>query len=401
MHQRGIGLILLVAHGDAGVGLRVGPGVEEIFGVVTRRSRQYPPPAGIGPRLVAVFSLEFRHLERRGEGRLVGERNLGPAGLAFLGGDDDYAVGSARTVKRRCRRTGEDGHGFDVVRVEVRDAFAAGLRLEFALDFAVVIVEKGHAVHYVEGIVAAADGFQTAEHHARGAADARCRGVDDRTRNLAVQRIHQIDILYDADILGADLLGIVAERLFRTFDTEGRYDHGIHGLRLLVECEVNLRAIPYGDLYGAESQVIDDQDGVLGRGGYLQRIVSVGSRTRADSRPFDDDGRSDDGVALCVEDLAGNVSGLCANLLPARREHDVRAVDAVCHIGSLHHLRQGGLDRRVGAGDADSLGNVYIRVDGEKVTGLFFDGIDDLFHRNVRHLNRNPGRSRLGESRRG
>lgn len=401
MHQRGVGLILLVTHGDAGVGLRVGCRVEEILRVVGRRSCQFPPPAGVGSRLVAVFGLELRHFERRGEGRLVGERNLGPAGLSLLGGDHDHAVCGARSVKRRRRGAGEHGHGFDVVRVEVRETLAAGLRLEFALYFAVVIVEEGNAVHHVEGVVAAADGFQTAKHHACGAADARCRRIDDRTCDFTVQRIHQIDVLHDADILRTHLLGVVAECLFRALDAEGRYDHGVYGLRLFVQREIDLRAIPHGDLYGAEAQIIDDQHGVPGRRGYLQRIVSAGSGARADGRSLDDDGRSDDRVALCVENLAGNRSGLCAHLFADRREHDIRSVDAIGHVGSFDHLRQCGLDGGVRAGDADFLGNVHVRVDGEKITGLFFDGVDHLFHRNVRHRDRDPGRSRLGKNRDG
>ena len=401
MHQRGVGLILLVTYGDAGVGLRVGCRVEEILRVVGRRSCQFPPPAGVGSRLVAVFGLELRHFERRGEGRLVGERNLGPAGLSLLGGDHDHAVCGARSVKRRRRGAGEHGHGFDVVRVEVRETLAAGLRLELALYLAVVIVEEGNAVHHIEGVVAAADGFQTAKHHAGGAADARCRRIDDRTCDFTVQRIHQIDVLHDADILRTHLLGVVAERLFRALDAEGSYDHGVYGLRLFVQREIDLRAIPHGDLYGAEAQIIDDQHGVPGRGGYLQRVVSAGSGARADGRSLDDDGRSDDRVALCVENLAGNRSGLCAHLFADRREHDIRSVDAVGHVGSFDHLRQCGLDGGVRAGDADFLGNVHVRVDGEEITGLFFDGVDHPFHRDVRHRDRDPGRCRLGKSRDG
>ena len=401
MHQRGVGLILLVTYGDAGVGLRVGRRVEEILRVIGRRCRQYPPPAGIGSRLVAVFGLELRHFERRGEGRLVGERNLGPAGLSLLGGDHDHAVRRARSVKRRRRGAGEHGHGFDVVRVEVRETLAAGLRLEFALYLAVVIVEEGNSVHHVEGVVAADDGFQTAKHYAGGAADARCRRIDDRACDFTVQRIHQIDVLHDADILRTHLLGVVAERLFRALDAEGRYDHGVYGLRLFVQREIDLRAISDGDLYGAEAQIIDDQYGVSSRGGYLQQVVSVGSGAHADGRPFDDDGRSDNGVSLCVENLAGNESGLCAHLFADRREHDVRGVDAVSHVGSFDHLRQCGLDGGIRARDADLLGNVHVRVDGEEITGLFFDGVNHPFHRNVRHRDRDPGRCRLGKSRDG
>ena len=67
-------------------------------------------------------------------------------------------------------------------------------------------------------VVAADDGFQTAKHYAGGAADARCRRIDDRACDFTVQRIHQIDVLHDADILRTHLLGVVAERLFRALD---------------------------------------------------------------------------------------------------------------------------------------------------------------------------------------
>ena len=250
-------------------------------------------------------------------------------------------------------------------------------------------------------VVAADDGFQTAKHYAGGAADARCRRIDDRACDFTVQRIHQIDVLHDADILRTHLLGVVAERLFRALDAEGRYDHGVYGLRLFVQREIDLRAISDGDLYGAEAQIIDDQYGVSSRGGYLQQVVSVGSGAHADGRPFDDDGRSDNGVSLCVENLAGNESGLCAHLFADRREHDVRGVDAVSHVGSFDHLRQCGLDGGIRARDADLLGNVHVRVDGEEITGLFFDGVNHPFHRNVRHRDRDPGRCRLGKSRDG
>ena len=77
-------------------------------------------------------------------------------------------------------------------------------------------------------------------------ADATGRRVDRHTGDLAAERVDEVDVLVGHDVLGVDLLHVVRQRLFRTFDTESRNHDRIHIHRRLPERKGDVGAAAYG-----------------------------------------------------------------------------------------------------------------------------------------------------------
>lgn len=118
-----------------------------------------------------------RYEERR---RNVDARGLVAA--AFLGGDDDDAVGCAGSVDGRCRGVFQDGDVLDVGRVETGDRHVVKvvdvfLRRPVRGD---VVAFERHAVQHPQRIGVAVQRHRTADFNLAGSAGAPVVGVDVR-----------------------------------------------------------------------------------------------------------------------------------------------------------------------------------------------------------------------------
>ena len=167
------------------------------------------------------------------------------ARLAALGRDDDGTVGGIRTVECRSGRTVQHRHRLDVLGVDIGDGIGRTLRGELRAAVA-GRREHRHAVDYVEGVRSLRNRLLTTHDDPRCAADATGRRVDRHTGDLAAERVDEVDVLVGHDVLGVDLLHVVRQRLFRTFDTERRNHDRIHIHRRLPERKGDVGAAAYG-----------------------------------------------------------------------------------------------------------------------------------------------------------
>jgi hypothetical protein len=109
-------------------------------------------------------------------------------------------------------------------------------------------VHERNTVDHVEDVVVALDGFSTAHHHAGGAANAAGASVDGHTSNLSVERVYEIDILPPEEFLGGDLLYVVTQSFFLTFDTESRDHDFVDGYGGSRQFDVEMGLSRVGDL---------------------------------------------------------------------------------------------------------------------------------------------------------
>ena len=296
----------LVAFGTGGKAHRVGlveSGLEEIRGIVRSRRGEFAAPAHHRLDFArAVGVLEFGHHEGMGEGRRVRIVDPHAALLALLGGDEDHTVGALSPVEGRSRGTRKDRHGLDVVGVDVRHAVRPHvIALQAVVIRAEADVRHRNTVDHIEGVVVLVERFGTAHYHAGRAADARRRGVDLHTGDLAVEGIHEVGVLNRNDVLGFHLLDVVRERLFLTFDTEGRHHHVIQRDGRFDHRDTEIGAASHSDLLRFAAQIIDHEHRVLHRSGNLQSETAVDIGADTDRRTFDNDRRADNGLSVCIE----------------------------------------------------------------------------------------------------
>ena len=170
-----------------------------------------------------VTVLKLRHHEGREELRLarIGHPEL--SGLPLLRRDHDGTVRRTRPVKSRRRGARQHRDRLNVLGVQVRNGFRGTPRIELRAAPASDVVHR-NAVDHIEGVRRLEDRLRTAHDNLRGAADTRRRGVDRHTGDLARQRVHEVGVLDHRDVRRRDLLHVVREGLFLTFDAEGRHN---------------------------------------------------------------------------------------------------------------------------------------------------------------------------------
>jgi len=386
---RNVGLVPVVARRERDVVLHEHTRVEEVGRVERRGLREFFAPAGVDADFVAVRVLEFGHQKRAGESRIVADRDFGFPRTALSGIDEHYAVGCRRTVKRRGRRSRQHVHRLDVLRVDVRDALAAGKSV-FAVHRAAGDVENRHAVDHVEGVVVTRNGLGAAHHYTRGAADAARAGVDRNAGHLARERIHEVGVLDDVHIFAFHALNIIRKGLFRTLDTQRRDHHGVKRLRAFLHADLDAGARICGDLDAFVAQI----------GGYQHvarldaehepaRNVGRGSARGA----FDQNAHADQRHAVLVRDAARDhvvTTGLL--LRPLLREDDLVVADVVSDVSPGENRIQNRPDVARRIIDRNAARTVYGLVVVEKrIVGVLLDVIHDFVDGRARKMHSAPG----------
>ena len=237
---------------------------------------------------------------------------------AFLGGDDDDAVGCAGSVDGRCRGVFQDGDVLDVGRVETGDRHVVKvvdvfLRRPVRGD---VVAFERHAVQHPQRIGVAVQRHRTADFNLAGSARSACCGgrcqTCDRTREHLVDARHAVacdvrhfDIgdrrgqlaLLDALVTRYhDGVHLVVGR--REVDREVAFSRNIQGLCFVTE-------VADHDFFDAYGQFESEASLFVGDGSL--RVVILGLSLF---------GRDEDGGAYqrrtvgAVEDLAGDLPGL-------------------------------------------------------------------------------------------
>ena len=398
---REIGLVALRAARDRdGVG-GVESRLEEVARIVGGRRVELRAPAhrrGGGARAVGV--LEVGHHERGREGGVVREVHADASCRSFLRRDEDDAVGALRTVERGGRRAREHRHGLDVLRIEVGDAFEVAAVGGFVDAFGLRRPQVGHrdAVDDVQCVVVAADRLHAPHHHARGTARSGGACVDLQSGDLTGQRIDEVGVLDRIDHFAADFLDVVCQRFLLLPDAEGRHDHRVEHLVLLLQDD--LQGLPR---HGNFQRLVADQrdDEYVARPGLRQDEVAVHIDGRAGRRAFDDDAGADQSYSLSVSDGAGNSPpplGARGRLRNGFfREDDVFVLDRVGDVRTVEESVQHGRQRLVCDVERDAARPIDVGVIiDERIPRLLPDGAEHFRNGFVLRLNGYAERLRLG-----
>ncbi len=181
--------------------------------------------------------------------------------LARLVSDHDDAVGTAGTVQGVRGGVLQDGHGLDVIRVDV-----------------VQVTLVRSAVHDEERLLAGADRAESADsdrrRRARGA-----RGVGQlHAGYLTGQCLSDVRSLYFGDIIRFDDAGRTGEGLFLGL-TESDHDHIVDALRVLLQYHLQIGLAVDGDHLALVTDERNHQITVH-RGTQSKLSGDVGRRTR-------------------------------------------------------------------------------------------------------------------------
>ena len=305
---------------------------------VDRRSRH----RSVAARAVTV--LELRHHEGRQELRLARIGHLELSGLPLLRRDHDGAVRRTRPVKSRRRSARQHRDRLDVLGVQVRNGLRGTPRIEFRAAPASDVVHR-NAVDHIEGIRRLEDRLRTAHDNLRGTADTRRRGVDRHTGDLARQRVHEVGVLDHRDVRRRDLLDVVREGLFLTFDAEGRH-HDLFDLRggfAQRYVEVRARADRHTGRFTAQIADLQLPEGRRGRDLQFETAPGVGRDPHGGS-PHDDR-CPDHRASRSIEHPACNP---CGSGLRFFGKDDIGLLEIILDRRALHHLIQHFADRPVG-----------------------------------------------------
>ena len=216
-------------------------------------------PTGFAVEVLAVtggITLGEDILELRTGGHLVNTDGLGhgdaetAGALTTLGGDDDGAVQTAGAVQGRSGRTLQDGHGLEVVRVQVLQGVTVVQVIGIPVSGRVHdIVVEDDAVHDEDRLVVLTEGGGAADEDLVAAEHTTVGGVDLDTGDLTLQggdRVDQVRV----ELVALDLGHCVAQGLLVAADTESG-DHGaFQHLRVLSEDHVDGTARPRDGLGG-------------------------------------------------------------------------------------------------------------------------------------------------------
>lgn len=381
---RNVGLVPVVARRERDVVLHERTRVEEVGRVERRGLREFFAPAGVDADFVAVRVLEFGHHKRAGESRIVADRDFGFPRTALSGVDEHYAVGCRRTVKRRGRRSRQHVHRLDVLRVDVRDALAAGKSV-FAVHRAAGDVENRHTVNHVEGVVVARNRLGAAHHHAGGTTDAARAGIDRDAGHLASERIHEVGVLDDVHIFALHALHIIGQGLFRALDTQRRDHHGIERLGAFLHADLDAGARIGGDLDAFVAQIGGHQ--------HVARFDAKHEPARNIGRgaargAFDQNAHADQRHAVLVGNTArDHVVPAGLFLRPLLREDDLVVADVIPDVGSGENRIENHPDVARRIIDRNAARTVYgLVVVEERIVGMLLDIIHDLVDGRARKM---------------
>ena len=320
--------------------------LEEIIGRITGlRSRgEFRAPAvdgGTRARTVqpgSVAVLKLRQHEGIQKLRVARKRHLQGADLSFFRGNHHGTVGCIRTVEGSGCRTRQHRNRLDILRVQVGNRLRGTLRIELRTASAAEVVHR-NTVDDVQGVRRLRDGLVTAQHHLRGAAHARRRGVDRHAGHLARQRVHEVGILHGGNLLGSDLLNIVRKGFLFAFDAEGRHDYlfNLRGRFAERHSERSPRADRNRGRFVAQ---VTHLEGLRGRrGGHLQREASLGIRRDTQRGAPHDHRGADDRLSIGIGHAAGNRNWPCrCGLLFINK--DAASVDIVTDVERSEQLIQ-------------------------------------------------------------
>ena len=217
---------------------------------------------------------------------MAGEREFGlGVETALLGRDEHHAAGRTRTVDRRSAGVLDDLDGLDVVQVVV------------------AVVVAGHAVDD-EQRVQAVDRPDAADHDIRTAARLAAGLRDHHAGHLTLQSLSHgtgRNVLEIIRFHGSDRTRQIRFRLRSVTHN----DHVVQPFGLFFEDDLQFIAVQYREFQALVTDIGDEQGRTRGD---LQRkgTVRTGDRTAHGRSILDDNGGTDERVAVFVRHLAGN-----------------------------------------------------------------------------------------------
>ena len=344
-------------------------------------------PLPVQTRAVAV--LELRQHEGVQKLRVARERHLQGPGLSLFRRDHHRTVRRLGTVEGRGRSARQHRDRLDILRVQVGNRLRSTARIELRAASAAEVVHR-NTVDDVQGVRRLRDGLVTAQHHLRGTAHARRRGVDGHTGHLARERIHEVGILDQRDVRGLDLLDIVREGLLLTLDAEGRH-HDRLNLRGRFP-ERHRERGPRTDRHrGRLVAQIAHLEGLRGgRSGNLQREAPLGIGRNTQRGAANNHRGADNRLPLGIGHAARDRHRTLFRGICTPEQQNIGSFDRIGDIRTADHLVEGFLQGFVLNVNRDQLVGIYIVSDTEKIAGLSFDCADDLFHFHPISPNGNP-----------
>ena len=339
----------------------------------------------------AVYILEIGPVTRLVEGYRGGKSNPDALLLAArLGRNDDGAVGGARSVKRRCSRAFQHRDRLHVVGIDVTGAIAVVDRgvvrfVRTRRRIGIHTAADGHTVdHEQSRIVVIRERALAAQRDTDRSAGSCGRLVEIQTGNLTGHTAQPTAAGIVGDVVGADLRDGIAEALLLTGDTEGRHHHVLDAVGRRPELEVDTRTGVHRLRHRIVTQIGTDNFAVCRN---IQRIFAVGAGAHTEGRTLDDQRRTDERHAVGITHRTGYFhigTGLVGRLA---HEHDLCSPHCSRHLGD--RLRDDRLDGGVGHAERDPAGGIEIRnVIHESVAALLFDGLQQLFYRNILDVKR-------------
>ena len=282
------------------------PRPEELPDVVVRRHAAACAPA-FDPAAHPVAVLELGQAERPLEGQVRGERHLLFLGAAALGRDQDDAVGGLAAVQRSRRSTLEDRHALDILGIEVRDTVAAvavagiGRPADGRIGLLGRGVQHRHTVDHIQRLVVAGHRTDAADAHFGRSARPRGARIDLHAGRLTRQRKNHIRGFDGRQLPALDLVGGIGQVGIVAFETEGRHDHLLNGLHILLQHDLQSST---GARFDGAGSVADIGEIERSAGRDLNREPAVGERCRSvRGSPFHD-GDSDQRGARFIGNTA-------------------------------------------------------------------------------------------------
>ena len=242
-----------------------------------------------------------------GTGKFAGESDRAGHGDAqtgilpsFLGGDQDDAVAGPGAVEGGCGGTLEDGHGLDVLGVDVLQAAThVGRRIpEVVVGGADEVVHR-NAVNHDERLVQAREGVVAAEDDAGRSARTVGRTHDGNAGYLARQGVGQVRFTGLQQGVALHVLKGIAQGFLFPRDAEGRDDGSFKHFDVLLQDYIQVPAIP-GDSLRDITDAGNDKS--VAPVHIRKRERSLCSDRRAVLRSVNKHDGSDDGFACAVFD---------------------------------------------------------------------------------------------------
>ena len=200
---------------------------------------------------LAIFVLETRTAIDVVDTDGLGEADAQATGTAAaLGGDNHRAIQTTGTIQGGSSRTLQDGHGLEIVRVEVLQFITPVLVGLGPVGITVLVgIVQDHAVDDIDRLVVAGEGGSTTDDDLAGTEHTTVRSGDLDTGDLALEGGNRVDDVV-GKLVALHFRNGITQGFLVPADTESGHDRSFQHFAVFGENDIQVTAVPGQDLGG-------------------------------------------------------------------------------------------------------------------------------------------------------